>query len=552
MKTFVIYFLTALLPLVSHSQALDVEWSPKIPYDNKVDGNFVGILGINSKYIFTRFNDIAKDFEKMEKNVRLVSFDKQTMEKVNVVTVKDSKNKANSKEYKGLTFHNYFVSEDAVYLFWIKLTFFKTEIYAETFDNDLNRFKPLTLVYQNTADIKNFKQGAYLLIGNENNGGQLLLGTEMPGMEGENIKLSYKILKPDLTSDISGEVDLPIKITQRVVVNELSSVYTLGDDGNLHLRTKYALPKDDLKQQSKGEQDFYSAYSIINLKNRKVKSFPFKFEQKNIFDFDVKMTVNSAKVFGFFSDVSKDKKGKDTHGIFYSVINSEELEIEDVHFIYFSKEQLDRLFSDDMEDRQDQKLLVSKSKAESMDGALASNYTIEKVEVMDDGNIVIFCSRVKIKEEISANSDRHRTIYLYTTIKNNVTAFKISKEGKIEWASNLDRKVTYGGYKIADLKVIKDKSRLLVCYGNDYEMNTQSKDFLSKNTLSASRDFMEYALFDYETGAYIRKEFIINNKNTPKGERKGISQRRLQIRENSFYTSCWNGGYYIGRLSIKD
>ena len=71
---------------------------------------------------------------------------------------------------------------------------------------------------------------------NKSLGEKILIGGETAGNKGDNVKVEYKILNADFTFSNAGQAELPLQITGRS--NSLSSSYSFGDDGNLHVKSE--------------------------------------------------------------------------------------------------------------------------------------------------------------------------------------------------------------------------------------------------------------------------------------------------------------------------
>ena len=125
----------------------------------------------------------------------------------------------------------------------------------------------------------------------------------------------------------------------------------------------------------------------------------------------------------------------------------------------------------------------------------------------------------------------------YYCAKSNVTAFKIDGDGKIIWASNLDRKITYSGWNIYDLRVVNKENKFIVAYGSDYSIKSDKKNRSTRKSSKYKSDRFEYAVFDYSTGEFKKNEYKVNAINAKSEDKKTISAREITIMDNEFYAS---------------
>ena len=533
-------------PTVSSAQEIDISWSDKQLYDNKLDGFFEYFVGYNSKYIYAKFDKLAYSAKKKNSKMKLIAFDKKSMDKEADVAIKGFKeNQATDKEYQGMDYYKTIVFENMVYMFWIKESSKKNELYVQTFDSKLNPLKPLKKIYEILPEEKRSKAASFFVLGNKNANERIVIGGELPAKKGESIKIEYKVLNSDFSFAASNQFTLPVVAVNRTA--GLTSSYEFGDDGNLFVKTYVSVDKEDIKNAKKNDQTIvyrYPILTIIDPVSGKSSSFPIKAEDKSIFGVDYLVDKNTIKVFGFFCDFKKDPRGNDTHGIFYSLIDSKALTMNNVNFTYFTKAELDKLYKKDTEDRK----TVSKRKAKKnadADAALASSYVIEDVKSVDADNLVLFCSRMRNYSVTTCNSKGQCTTRYYCE-KDNVTAFKVSKEGSIVWASNLDRRITYDGTSIYDLNVISSKGKFYAIYGSSYVASADKKNHRSSKSRDQRRDRLEYAVFDYSNGNFEKKEYKVNAINAKKDVRKLVNPTQIQVLDNKFYTSSMKTRYKVG------
>lgn len=522
------------ITLKMYAQSVDLTWSEPQKYDNKLDGFFSHFIGGNDKYLYAYFDNRQRSVNKNK--IKFVAFDSKTMEKIGDATLIDRKNKEDVKNYSGLYYHKTLVFNDVLYTFWIKENNEKDELFVQSFDAQLKPLNKLKKIYELSSGRKSAKKAELFVMGNPQVNQSIIIGGELSGEKGQSIKVEYKVLKSDFTFAGAGQITLPVVITGKS--DGLTSSYSYGDDGNLHVETSVMIPKEERKSLKKNESHTYTIYSIVDVINNSIKSYPLKFENKNIFDVGVVSQKGVVKIFGFFCDILKDPRGTDTHGIFYSEINPATKELEKLNFTNFTKQQLDNLFAGDAEDRKDRAgILSGKKKKKSEEESLGSNYQIEQVKSFDEKHLTIFCSLMYNYSRTVCDQRGNCRTYYYCN-KRNVTAFKLDNIGNIVWASNLDRSMTYSGWNVKDLSVVSpDKKKFYVSYGSSYSKDSKRKSSLNKKSGKHMRDYFEYAVFDYENGKFSKEEYEINPPGTKSNERKFIAASDIQIIGEKFYVN---------------
>ena len=537
MKKQVLIFAILISTFYSFSQTLDVKWSKPMMYDNKLDGFFNNFIDANSKYIYAYYSNMAIKPKKVQRKMKFIAYDKNSMEKVAEARVKGySNNKAEQQKYNGLNYYKTLVFENVLYTFWIKDEKEKEELYVETYDAGLKQIASLKKIYEiNSNSSKRSKYGrSILVLSNKVFGEKVIIGGELPTVKEQNVKFEYKLLNSDLTFADADQVELPIKLLGKNY--GLTSSYTFGDDGNLYVKSYVSMSKEERKNTKKGESTSYSIFSVINLSTGELKPFTFKYDNKNIFNLGYTVTKNGVKVYGFFCDLNKDPQGNDMHGIFYSTLDSKQMTMTATNFTYFDKSTLDKLFAKDKEDQKTGKKKTKDQQAKvSDDESLDGRFEIE--DVHEDGdNIVMFTSKMSNWSSTTCDSKGNCTTRYYCT-KDNVTAFKVNKSGDLVWASNLDRTMTYSGWDVYDLRVMKQKNEYYVIYGSRFGIDADVKNKQSKKSKSELRDKVEYAIFNNNDGTYKKEEIVINPENTPKKERKAVNPMSITVIDEVFYVS---------------
>ncbi|MBI1838186.1 MAG: hypothetical protein HYR91_13065 [Flavobacteriia bacterium] len=532
-----------------NAQDLNLKWSDQMEYANGKDGFFSELIGSNENYIYAFFTNISITSATYSK-IKIVAFDKQTLKKVNSVAIKGYKDNAEKKSnYKKLKFFKVQILKNEIYVFWNQITNTKVEkkedLFVEVFDLNLDRKTDLKKVF--TADLESDVKLArnagstITILSNKEAGDGIVVGYELPQKD-DNVQFIYTVLNPDLELEEIKKVDLPIKLNSKKSYGRTSS-YSYGKDGNIYISSYITLSKEERKEAAKGENLSYCVLSVINPETEDFAKIELKKENYNINDFSFQITESGIKIYGFFCDLEKDPKGYSTHGIFRTKISGENLEDSGIEFTYFDKSTISKLFE---KDKEDLKPVAKKSKkkkaAPSNEEALDPRFGIENIFITDKDEVVLFCSKMRNYSVTtctsSPNGGGQTCTTRYYCEKSNVTVIKLSNEGEIIWASNLDRKMTYSGTSILDLKVIFKDNKFYVIYGSAFGVDADKKNGKSRKKMSEYRDTFEYAFFENETGKYKKNVFIVNDKTvTEKKERKSVNALNITTYDDCFYVN---------------
>ncbi|MEN9998393.1 MAG: hypothetical protein RI922_1383 [Bacteroidota bacterium] len=546
-----------LLSFQSFAQDLELDWSARLEYSNQKDGFFSHFIETNDQYVYGLNTNLALRPSKADDKIKIIAYDKITMKQRASVALRGYKeNEAKKDIYKPLDYLKTLVFQDKVYVFWIKSTnqkkSGKEELYVETFSSELKRIDKLKKIYtHNLSDEINtsrFAKSSVVVLGNKEAGSEIIIGSELP-QKGDNVEFKFLILNSELETSEESTIELPI--TLKSTSYGLTSSYEYGKDGNIYVSSTIGLTREERKKAKKAEDLSYCVLSIINPETTDVKTFELKDDNKKINDFSYVITEKEIKIYGFFGDLEKDSKGQSIHGIFYTAINSSTLEDDGLNYTYFDKKTIDKLFAADKEDKKKTQALSKKKRAAAAkndDESLDTRYKIESMHVIDDKNIVLMCSKMRNYSVTTCTTSPQGGTTCTTNYyceKRNVTAIRVSDEGEIIWASNIDRSKTYSGWDIYDLKTAFKDNTFYCIYGSSYQIDATVKKGKTRKRYAELRDNFEYATFDYETGKFKKNTFNVNKKNTEKKDMKYVDPLRMQVFDNTFYVN-----YMVTRQKI--
>ncbi len=543
-----IYFkIICLILLASRgfSQSMDVKWSAQFDCDNKLDGFFDSYLGTNGDYVYCKFSNLALVPKKFNRKVKILAFDKNTLKKVGDAELKGYDKTKNAAE---LDYFKTIVLKETIYILWTKKVKGIVELYAQSFDEKLKRKNKLKKVYEVSAAKGALEKLA--VISNKDYNNSILIIKEMAvANDGDNLRIEYKLLDEEFNFVSAKQLNLPIKIYKKRsrLAEKLDNFsnhfcsYEFGDDGNLYIHQLVSMTDEEKENLRKGEASSYTEMMQVKLESGELSEFAVKFNNKNTFKFSSRITKNGIKLYGFFSDLDIDKKGKDSHGIFYVLLDKNNFRIVETKFSYFDKAFLDVLYAADKENQKKGRgLFKSKEAKNSDDQSLDDQYVIEKV-IDDNGDIVLFCSIMNNWSQTTcttnSNGGQSCTTRYYCT-KSNVTVFKLNIRGDIIWAKNLDRKITYNGWYVHDVNVVKQDNDYYVVYGSAYQINAEKKNRRSAKSSKQLTDRFEFAVFASNDGSFRKNEYQVNKLGVKKNDKKYVNEADITVYDNKMFTSC--------------
>lgn len=529
-----LFFILSLLSFQLFSQSVDVKWSELQTYENKLDGFFSEYIGVNSKYIYAKFNKAARKPERADNKIKIVAFDKSSMKKVTSKAIIGFKENSGDKaKYDGLTYFDALVFDNSVIMFWSKKVKDKYELYAEQYDEKLTTKIKLKKIYEVPKKGKKYDPN-FFVIGNKDVGNKVIIGAELPSDKGENMTFEYKVLKTDFSFESANQVKLPYIATSNK--DGLTSSYEIGDDGNLYVKSKVLVEE---ASGSKKGSTFVSvnSLSVIKPATGTINTYNFRLENKSFSDFDYIVNKQGVKIYALYSDLLKDKRGSDLHGIYYAEIDNNVNAISNSKLISFDKATLDKLFAKDKAEKNKAGVFASKKKKESAEESLQYSYNIENVQIADNNSIVIFCSIMNNYSTTTCDGKGNCTTRYYC-YKGNVTTFKVNSNGELVWASNVDRAITYNGWFVYDVEVVKENNKYYAVYGNTSQIVGQKKNGDAKKkrkSKTQKRDMFEYSVFNDVDGSFKRNEYVINSPKANKKERKSVGPNNIVVLDNKMY-----------------
>lgn len=540
---------------IVNAQDLSLKWSQEIKLKNSVDGNFRKFLGANDKYIYAYFSTISSKAQ-----YKIVAFDKNTMKKKHVAEIIGfPSNARETSKYKQIRFYKTIVYDNVVYAFYKSEYKGATKVLVKSFSPELKETNKLKIVTSQPAkkDKKN-KAAEPFVIGN-NKVGKVFIGVEKEAKPDSKIKLEYKVLNQDFTFSDANQIELPLKyIGSRWRANRdgLSTSYTFGDDGNIHFTSTFKKDKKVLKENLKNrkktgkskaevlDEYSYEILSTIDLKSNDYHSVPLKTEGKRLFSTYRMIREGNTRIYGYFSDFDRDKRGREIHGIFYAVLNND-YEVENLKFSKFDKKMLKDMYKTDRNDKEGGRkggccIIGKKGSTHASDGTVNPDYIIEDAVEGENGSIYLITTIMYNYTVQVCTTDQNGNTTCRDEprcYKGNVTTFKMNKEGEMVWGSNFDRSKTYKAHYVYDVNAIHDEKGLYVAYA-DYRNREFRRLTIFQMFKKADRtNPMDYLYINKKTGKIKKKSIKVNSPKTTRRQAKYVEPTRVSVIDNRFYVN---------------
>lgn len=528
-----VVFACCLQPLFA--QHFEFQWSEKLHYANNREGFFTGVVGTNSQYMYTLNRNYAVSPLHQNKQLKLVSYDKLKLSEVAAVSLKGyPENSGTAKFFAELDYHQTVVLEDRVLIFWIKTletdSTLTEEIYVQSYKHGLEPAQPirkLSEFTQRTDGAVVPVPRASVVIASNQEAEQVIVGFEDKAAG----KLVFKYLVLNSQLEASAESALILPAAEPGSPNGIAADYTYGRDGNLYIRKQVALSRDERDLEPLNKAKTYLRLTVLNPVSGGWTTVAMRGANKTITDFSCLITDNKTKVYGFFGDLEKDPTGIDKQGVFYTTIDSKTLADVQLNYAYFEKTTLNKLFPKSKGGRKRDKDAQELAKEE----ALLTRFDIEQLFEMEDGDVVLFFTRKYNYTEITSKSGSDgRNVYktdLYCE-KNNISAIRVTPEGKILWTSNIERSITYPGTDIADLQAIYKLKKFYVIAGSENPEESASKRVKKQ---MAYKEQIDYASFDPVSGKAKKFTLPVNDDDVLPKNKRTVDPKTIRVYDGNFY-----------------
>lgn len=516
-------------------QDMKVNFSDKMTLKLNKDGFVSRFIGETETNIYVEFQSRNKKQEVVINRIGV--FDKATMKEVNSLVIADKKDKARAADLGNKLKEQIKFIDDKIYIFYSDESKTELQIYAEAYTLNLDRDVKMQKLMTIPKDSK--RDNVFPAI--THNKKKIVLSRLESGEN--NIQFYYSVFDLELEELVKSDVSMPLPDgIQNEDVFAVNS-YMLDNNDNFYFNETYSIKSGEKRsglfyKTIEYKYEFY--VSILSIESGDIEMIDMNDENTSLFNVKVVEIDNKVKILGFFSDFNKDPKGMRTHGFCYREIDPKTFEVSEMVYTYFDKALLDELFKEDEEDKlkTNSKKKNAEEEAEKDKDALSKSFVIEHIKVDDKGNMIVFCSKMNnYSYEVCTTDANGRTTCrtVYKCQKDNVTVFKLSSEGEIVWSSNIDRRVTYGGWDIYDLRVIEDEDSYIVSYGSNYNLEAEEKTKKSRKSAAESIDKLEYGVFNKETGENEKKNVVINEEGVKKSDKKYCAATSITSANDKFY-----------------
>lgn len=493
------------------AQSLTFDWSDNFDFD-KETGFLDTIFGEDDNSLFVKFysfktNPLLLNGPKSNIKIQLAKIDKHTKKKTlvsNVIGFAD--NKPLESKYKELEFYKVIMCENIIYVFWVNKFDFNNlnfNFHAQTFDLNLKPLQPLKKIID-LKITKDYIKKPVFFTSKIPKSDNLFVGVELNGKEDENLKIDVRLLKPTLNISSSKILNLPNQLNNNYFVNHLLSDYTGITGENLVIETMYNT-------------------TLYNSSTNSFFTLPSDFDGKIVQSYKFEIINNHLKFIGTFSEKFTDIVNDKKPGIFTFDFDFKTMEILNKKFIYFSEEQVKKLFTrnknEDLFDSYANDPLFDRNKM---------YFVIDELIIENEG-VFLFLSKSLF---LRTNND------LIVSYKDAIAPIRLSNEGKITLYDIIHRNEYYSDDIIPkdDVSILKDNNNYYVFFGwqPKNEKKSFSVDVLSTDYVNYASKF-QYYVTDIASGVSTMKSIQMFNPSN-KEDIKFISYDDFKLKgNNSFY-----------------
>ncbi|MFK7784362.1 MAG: hypothetical protein AB8B56_04550 [Crocinitomicaceae bacterium] len=535
LRTFFFLFCLGFSQFAS-AQYMEFEWSEEFRYTNRKTGFFTEFVGTNVTTLYLLQRNIERTKPYDDAKLMLVSMTKNTLnmtEEERLPLKGFPENKGQKSVLDELDYVKTVLSDGKIFVFWRKLINTDStrteEIYAQSFKTDFKTDLPLKKVFTYTQDVEDrasvFDPTMCVVLSDQESG-KMVLGTEKYNFADSTLKFQYASVSPRLVPSSSKSVDLPQQPTS--IPGKITSQYQLSEDGLIQIRSTVKYTVEERFYLDPKHAKTYPALTVVNIDSGAKNGVKFQTNFRTITDFSYHSAGGKTRVFGFFGDLIEDTTGIDNQGLFYADIDINSTEDPKVEYVYFERAIVNRLFP--KKRKRKRKGYEFPSEKEK----LATRFDIQHIEFMEDSSLVFFFTEQYNYTETETKSNLNgENVYAFEDFcKNkNVTAMRFSADGEIMWARSVDRKMSFQGHDVSDIRVVYKHGKFIVLFGNELAELAPPK----KKKLKHLTSELTYHTFDPGSGR--AKEFVteVNEPKTEKRDLKYLDPNASIIMDDQFY-----------------
>jgi len=515
-------------------QYMEFEWSPEFRYTNKKTGFFTEFVGTNITTIYLLQRNIEKSKPYDDAKLMLVSMTKNTLnltEEEQLPLKGFPENKAQAKVLNELDYVKTVVNDEKIFVFWRKLINTDStrteEIYAQTFKSDFKTDLPLKKVFEYTQSVEDrasIFDPTMCVVLDEQESGRIVLGTEK--YADSTLTFQYVSVNSQLVPSSPKTVLLPQKPT--AAPGRITSTYELSSDGLIQIRSTVDYTIEELFYLDAKHSRTYLVLTVAQLETGAQKEVKFKTEFRTITDFSYHSSGGKTRVLGFFGDLVEDTTGVDNQGVFYADIDFNSTEEAKVKYVYFERSILNRLFP------KSRKRKRKGYEFPSQEEVLATRFDIQHITQMPDNSLVLFFTEQYNHSETTTKSNLNgENVYdtqNFCTNKN-VSMMRFSAAGEIMWARSVDRKITYQGTDVSDIRVVYKYGDFILLFGNELAELSPPK---GKKFQHLTEELTYYVVSE---GSGRAKEYTtpVNEPKTEKRDMKYLDPNSSIVMDDQFY-----------------
>ena len=574
-KQFFLIISLLFVVVISLGQEAEVKWSPLVKYDNNGYWRF---LNSTSNRILLEKKKKSSDWKSI-KSLKVFAYDGETLNQSTPLPILGFKeNKVQKKKYKNLSYWKTLTYKNGVIVLWMKREGEYLKIYAETFNENMERMSEPSEFAAVSSHLKVDKY-TYVNVLVNKSGNAFLISSELAGKKGEKVIMDLQLFSMSLESVASFQAELPMVIEgSKQRLN--STTFLLGDDNVFYFEDK-RLSEEEKEYESRREQNIgapiLQTFGSIDITNKKVTCTKLAGHNLGgIASWEKIISADGVYFVGFLADDKNNvfEKHKKINGVFY-IKTDKNYNILEKKTNLFSSELITKLFSNKPYNELE---MVTHDVANP--DFFSGEYRIENVRRTEDGSIYLFSSRNHIKLGGSGSnwtynysngagqsgfSETNVLNSTYLNVKTDVLVFKLNSKGDLEWSINMPRRKLYSTmiqhsrfespdiyFERMDIHVLEKEDEIFVLTADEYDISKNGQAVVKKKKVVVEQQPVRVFSINKKTGEYAASEINMNG--------DGSENRTVQVIDfkpsgNSLIIHAYKGNSlkegFVGKISLK-
>lgn len=544
MKQFLVSLILCLLSGVTFSQQIEAQFSPTQKLRAKKQGTVTSFVGVTSKYVYTINNAVGS--RPKSKFQSLVAFDKNTMKEAHRIPLMGD-GTARARDLKKGTYQGTYFSDDKVMITYkIPTNRGEYEIKAEVFDAELKKIRKLTTIFESSTIKKKNNDSDLIGFTIKQNKETEDLAMILEIANGQYKNLSFSCIKFDFNLEqfYSATTDIPVIQTTKRTPYGLTGTYFYPNDGFIY--GKHAVLEDNEETKRFWKSGKYKiVVNRFDPENETFDQFDIMNDKYSLTDISLVSKGSETRIVGFFRDPTKASSFSTSHGIFSVSFNQRTKDVEDFTFSPFTTAQLDEIFHRQEISKRKQRKQERKAsrrtgldvKSDGKEEGVFGDLVIDDLYFDDKGNVIVITSLMhNYTVETCTTTNGITTCRTnYYCRRTDINTLSIDKYGQIEFASHIERSITYSGWYRFDVSATQKDDHIFIFYGNNLISKEDRKSQKKKFKNSAQSEF-EYAKLDLKSGELKKDKIDIQQISKRKRDRRQFNPNLVGVFDGEVYS----------------